>query len=1029
MSELIIGSLYKKLHILKTISIIDIVELSTWRLLRDNNSYEIVELPLRIVKPDKTARLRRSMLVDPEKGFPLILFDGDFDAILLINNQYYYGIDMYTKKIPLYGIYGEIDLELIVFPQRIVGEKYEKPFINRAYLIYTDRELESFIDRLIWLLDLSKQVEEEEVKQDLVDLVDQILAKIPLQNPDPKHFLIMKYYVNSHLSYYSMLYDELMRLSQTEPGKLREFGYGIINREELRRVITGLRSELIGKLKKLREKYGKRGLLYTIANAHIDAAWLWRAEDTAWKIAKTMAKIITQFKAYDKPVFVFSSALYAEWLKEKYPSLWDEVRKLIHKERIVPVTGMYVESDVYIIPSESLARQFLYGQEIFKKLIGKRSIIGWLPDCFGFSPNLPQIMKESGIKLFITHKVIWNEYNEFPHDTFLWRGIDGTAIPTHIVTGEMAKTADPKSLIELWRKYREKQVAPARMYPYGYCDGGSGPTHEMFDKLDFYGEETPVTPRIIHGGIADFIYIIMNNKDRLPVWYGDIYLETHRGAYTTDTCIKHGVWMLDYLLRTLEQIYTWLFIKGINYPEGEIERLWKTLLLAEFHDILSGTITYEVHEDICGKLAESIDKAKKLINKALKILANDRRGVIVYNPTQWRRREVIDINDVSIEVDVPGHGFKILPLDAVANNRDNEVEESNLTLNDNGDIIIIENSFFVIKISKKGLITSIYDKLAEREILRKPSALIKVYEDLPSEWDAWNIDEQCLKHSEELLANNVYIHRRDRYRVVVRTEYTYRNSNLFMDIIVYENSRRIDFRLETIWKDKWRLVKIWFYPDINSIRSLRDTQFGVYERSSHVNTTWEKARFEEPMLSWCSIEDESYGFAVISPYKHGVSIKFNEIGLSLIKSPVLPNPLSDAGHLIIKFSILPYTSSWSTSKIFVEAKKVRDPLYVFVNNDGTSRYEQIEDSFLEVEPDNIVVETIKKSSNGNNIVVRLYESANKYGLLNIKPKFEISKAWRTNILEDQIRELAVENNEIKYVFRPYELITIMIKQA
>lgn len=1027
MDNLVLDSLYKKLYVLKTLSIIDINYLSKWEISIDGEK-KILSLPISFPITNRTTKLKIKVYIDPEKGFPTLLFNGAFNALMLVNNEYYYGVDVYTKKIPLYGVSGETILELHVYPQGIVGERYEKPFIDKIFLLYIDKTIESFIDKLIWLLDLSKHVGED-VRREIISLVDNFSAKIPLQTPEPMHFLVMKYYVENNLSHYSMLYDELMRLSRDEPEKLRGMGYGAINREEIKSIINYLKPELEAELKKLREKYGKYGLLYAVANAHIDAAWLWSVEDTVWKMAKTIAKIITQFKAYNKPVYVFSSALYAEWLKEKYPSLWSEVVRLADKERIIPVTGMYVESDVYIIPSESLARQFLIGQKTFEKLFGKRSIIGWLPDSFGFSPNLPQVMKEAGIKFFVTHKVIWNEYNKFPYDTFLWRGIDGTNIPTHIITGELAKTGDPKSILELWREYREKQVVPARIYTYGYCDGGSGPTHEMIEKLEFYSEETPLTPRIIHGRINDFIDKIMENSDKLPVWYGDIYVETHRGAYTTDTCIKQKIWILDYLLRTLEQIYTWLYIKGSSYPEEEINNLWKTLLLAEFHDVLSGTITYEVHKDICTKLSRSITKAKEMINEGLRKLVNDLEGIIIYNPTQWRRSEIIEINNKHVKVDVPGHGYIIIPINNISKNNKEKEKESKLIVKKDKEYILVENKFYKIRINMNGLITSIYDKHSSHELLRKPSALIKIYEDLPSEWDAWNIDKHSLEHFKELLANKVYVHRIDPYRAIIRAEYTYRNSKLFMDMIIYGDHRRIDFKINAFWRDKWRLVKIWFYPDINSTRSIRDTQFGVYERPTHTNTSWEKARFEEPMLSWASLEDGERGFAIISPYKHGVSIRFNEIGLSLIKSPVLPNPFSDTGSISVEFSILPYNGSWNTSKIHVEAKKIRDPLYVYVNNNGRNSYRKLEESLIEIEPENIIVESIKKSIEGDNIVLRIYESENKHGMLKIKTRFAISRAWRTNILEDKIREIPVVNNEIKYDLKPFELVSIMIQPA
>ncbi len=1041
-SSILLRSLERKKNLIKALSIRKLIEIKECF----DYSGNLITLPIIFKGLGEIYTLRfRTRLNLSNDVINYLYIIGDLDALIKINEKPFYGVDQWTKTIPLLVNDPELLIEILVYPEKIVGEKYNPIKIEKIILIEYDKEILEYVTLAENVIDLIKNIDDEELRKELLLSLYETMKEIHLQTPSPEQLLAINLLEKNALTIYSMLTDELLRIIRNEPQKLLEKGYGSINWEVLRKEVRIAKEKLVNKLEELVKKYSKRGILHAVAHSHIDAAWLWLPEMTKWKILKTLARTLTLLRNNEKPVFVMSSALYFSWIKESFPEIYREVKKMIERNRIIPVSGMWVESDVVITPSETLVREFLYGQRFFEKELGKKCWIGWLPDSFGFSSNLPQIMKEAGIKFFVTHKPYWNEYNRFPYQIFVWEGIDSTRIPSFNIIGDFAKTGDTRSIIELWSRHEEKTIIPRLLYTYGYCDGGGGPTYEILQRLEFHEKYSPKLPEIVHGKIESFYEELVKNHDKIPSWKGEIYLETHRGAYTTNTEIKKYVWLTDYMLRLLEQLSAWKKINNNDQSSSDNKKYWEIQLLGAFHDVISGTITHEVHEYFIKKYKEILNEIRKEIRELLIDLTGNFKGLIIYNPLQWDITKDIEINidpnyildyqdqvlinneKILIEATIPGNGYIVIPLkkrEEKNNNSNKHCEEQVVK-----DEALIKTKFFEIKINYKGEITSIKDLKTGYEYIARPSNKYIIYEDIPNEWDAWNIDEHTLYHEEELKPLKTVIVEDNELRKVIKTIYDYNGSNIEAHIYIYNNIRRIDFKvLIKNWKHKMRLLKTWFYTTIKADYYVADTPYGLTKRPTHHNTSVERAMFEAPILSWMYIEDGKHGIGLVSPYKHGISVKDSSIGLSLLKTPIIPDPLSDSNSIIIEYSLVPYSGGWISSKAYIEAYKVINPLYWVTNYSGEN-LGYIIDKLIDVERDGVVLTTIKESEDKKGLLLRLYDISGTYGELIIRMEFPIKKAYRVNILEEKISEMNVENQSIiRYRHRPYEIISIYIEK-
>ncbi len=983
------------------------------------------------------------------KGIPVLFFEGDMDALIFIDGKPYYGIDRRDRKVPL-PAGKKLTLEIIIHPRKVLGEKYRYPEISELYLAVFDPVIYRFARKAKWLLDLAfvLRSREEDLATDITNSLLKILIMIDMPQLTP--YQVLWAGKNKLLTQYNELVDEVLWIAENTPEKLVEAGYTGPDYELLRRQVLEADNILEETLTKLRRKYGKRGRIYAVGHAHIDAAWLWSYGDTVWKILKTIVRAYTTLSTMKHGVFVLSSPQYIEWLKEYRPDVYQMLRELVERNEIILVGGMWVESDTILSPRESLARQLLIGQHYLHKEFGKIARIGWLPDSFGYNPVLPQLLVKSGIGLFIIHKIEWNKYNKPIHHTFNWIGIDGAKIPTHVLVKTYSHKSTPDSLLEVWDEYIDKDKTPGLIYPYGYGDGGGGINPELIEKLDFYNK-TPATPEIVHGGLDDFHYEILAKQNELPEWKGELYLEIHRGTYTTNHEIKKLVYMMDYMLRILEQLLTLEAINGggISKEKKILLDLWKSQLRALFHDVLPGSSTNGVYEDVSKELKEGIDKAEELIHNVLGKIAG-KAFLVAYNPTQYKRRELVRImvpkgyipdciKDPEILVDENGkwlvNGY--MEIDGFTVLKCNLVEYSpmmdkygGVTVSRDENGFVLENKYIRIVVDDNGWITSIYDKARGIELIKYPSNIITVHDDIPHEWDAWDIDEETLMKFVALdEPEEISIVEEGTKKKGVYIRYRYGKSVIEETISITGNTNHIEVSYRFDWRDRRKLVKTWFYPNTYPPRALYGIGYGYIERPTTRNTSYEEAMFEVYFNGWFCLRDHDKGLLFVTPTRHGVSIKNNMVGISLLKTPILPNPLSDSGITEFSIKIIPFSDE-GLHEILVEAEKILTPVYLSTLNDVTESTGEATKSnkLLSVKGD-CTVSAIKPCEEDNCIVVRLFEPAGKTCKASLVFPKHIIEAYETDLLEGLLyaEKADYSDYEIHLELRPFEIKTFTLK--
>ncbi|MEM2758278.1 MAG: glycoside hydrolase family 38 C-terminal domain-containing protein [Candidatus Methanomethylicia archaeon] len=802
-------------------------------------------------------------------------------------------------------------------------------------------------------------------------------------------------------------------------------------------------------LDKLDVNVGVVGSVFLFGHAHIDTAWLWPYSETKRKIVRTFSTITRLSNLGYDFTYVQSGAQNYRWLEECDPKLFEDVKKLINDGKWLPVGGMWVESDTQLVCGESLARQFLYGQRYFMDKFGFKCRVGWLPDTFGFSAQLPQLMVKSGLEVFVTHKVMWNDTNKFPYHAFIWEGIDGSNIIVHILPLTYNGLLTVNEIHDLWDRYIGKELAPA-VHSYGYGDGGGGPTFTMFERVKLL-KKIPWIPKLIEAPKQDeYIKVLKDSSSNFPKWFGEIYNEFHRGVFTTNIRIKDLMWKVENEVLWAETLYTIAnLVVKLNYPRDELNNAWEVILRAQFHDVLPGSCNYEAYKEAYNELENTIEKLKLLSNNALKSIfttsqINDNiNNVIVFNKLNWGWKALVKLPKKSFKlpsgeviltqefddgyyalIKVPSLGYIILE-------ECNEIVNSNV--NDNivkafkaEDGIVLENEYLMVKIGFDCSIKSIYDKELNREFLASPSNIIKVHLCKPGRFDAWDIDESTIKdsglplnvfESPKILASGPII-------ASVGYSLRYGRSIVKQEVRLYCGSRLIEFRTIVDWIDRGYLLKAWFNLNIDSNEAYFEVPFGVVKRSTIKSNSFEKAMFEVPALRWMDLSDGKYGFAIISQSRHGYSVEGSRIGLSLLKSSIMPNPWSDTGLNEFTYYIYPHYGDYRSGEVYKRAYEVWNNVKTLTFN-GNVDMSRI-NSFFEIYGG--ILESIKLSEDNSSIILRIYEIEGREGKINLKLplKFNI---YETDIIEESRRLIAERIDSISLDIRPFEIKTLLLSKS
>ena len=789
-----------------------------------------------------------------------------------------------------------------------------------------------------------------------------------------------------------------------------------------------------------------------IGHTHIDVAWLWTVAQTREKVARSFSTVLKYMDEYPEYKFMSSQPALYQFLKERYPETYEKIKERVKEGRWEPEGGMWVEADCNLTSGESLVRQFLYGKKFFKDEFGIDSRILWLPDVFGYSGALPQIMKKSGIKYFMTTKLAWNQINKVPYDTMMWRGIDGSEIFTHLITtlGVGQSEADffttyngmlhPDAILGGWHRYQNKDINNDILIAFGYGDGGGGPTREMLETSKRMEKGIRGIPKVrqeFAGNYFEELEERVEGNKSLPVWEGELYFEYHRGTYTSMGRNKRSNRKCEQLLMDAELLEV---LTGTSEKE-EMDKIWRTVLLNQFHDILPGSSIAEVYEVTKKEYAEIESRLAEMIAEKLNLLMDGGQDKIsVFNTLGFDRNDVVSLGDchaaaltdesgkiypvqetaqgaVAYITDIPAKGGKTLQLlDTV------KEEASRIQITENG----IETPFYRISIDENGLFTSIYDKECDREVLKagEKGNLLRMYEDKPMHYDCWDIDMYYSeKYWDAEKADKIQWTEEGPVRATLEIQRTISNSVIKQEIHFYADSRRIDFSTWVDWKEHQHLLKVHFPVNIHSDEATFEVQFGNLKRKIHGNTSWDEARFECCGQKWMDISEGHYGVSLLNDCKYGYSAKDSNIALTLIKSGIEPNKTADQEEHVFTYALYPHKEMWSAAGTVQEAYKLNQPAYATkgeLKNTGKS--------FISTDKDNIIIETVKPAENGDGIIVRLYDCENSLTKATLTfAEGMLESVEECNLMEEKEADIEACGNSFTVSVKPYEIKTYRVR--
>ncbi len=793
-----------------------------------------------------------------------------------------------------------------------------------------------------------------------------------------------------------------------------------------------------------------------IGHTHIDVAWLWDIEQSRHKAVRSFSTVCDLMERYPEYRFMSSQPALYEFVKQDEPELYARIQQRVAEGRWEVEGGMWVEADCNLSGGEALARQFLYGQRFFAKEFGKRCRVLWLPDVFGYSAALPQLMKLSGIDYFLTTKISWNEFNQMPYDTFLWKGIDGTTVLTHFPPtrdycsnniGEgyhrhsdhyttYTSVMNPSEIAGGWKRFGQKGLDDHFLVLYGYGDGGGGPTDAMLERARRMRFPLPLTPVVRQEFARPFFEKLderVAERAALPVWSGELYLEFHRGTYTSQARNKRRNRRAELVLREAELRCVQA---GIDRKQT-LDEVWHDVLTLQFHDILPGSSIHKVYEDSERMYGTCFEKLNSILEQAGKALLEETPHTLcVFNDLDFERDDLISFQTdrpVGCLVDECGRRFPAERLGtrclahvqglapfAVSNFRlsGEYCGERRLRVDRKG----FDTPFYRGRFDTSMRIVSLFDKRAGRELCRDGKALNRLvcYECKPHNYDAWDI--------------NIYYQRRyweiDRVTKVeplgtgsvfagLRVTWGYMSSVITQDILFYADSPRIDFRTHALWREQTYVVKAHFPLDVfhNDIRC--DIQYGNVSRPTCRNTSWDVARFEICAHKWVDISEADYGVALLNDCKYGHGASDDEINLTLLKTSHYPDETGDVGEHRFSYALFPHCGDWREGGVISEAYKFNIPAEAVCGAKGRNTQ-----SFVRLEGKGAVIEAVKPAEDGDGILLRLYECFGGRRTVKIVPGFAFMRADVVNILEEPCETVPVADGAVTLTLRPYQILSI-----
>jgi alpha-mannosidase len=742
--------------------------------------------------------------------------------------------------------------------------------------------------------------------------------------------------------------------------------------------------------------------LSAVGHAHIDSAWLWPQRETIRKTSRTFATVTALNAEYPEFVFACSQAQQYAWVKEHQPAIFERIAAAVESGQWAPVGGMWVESDANLPGGEALARQLVHGKRFFLDEFGYECEEVWLPDSFGYTAAFPQLAKLAGTKWFLTQKMSWNQTNKMPHHTFWWEGIDGSRVFTHMPPVETYNSEfSGREMAFAVANFAEKGRATRSLVPFGYGDGGGGPTREMLERARRL-KNLEGTARVEIERPSEFFAAAQAEYPDAPVWSGEMYLELHRATYTSQARTKAGNRRSEHLLREAELWAATAAANGVfDYPYEAFDRLWKVVLLHQFHDILPGSSIAWVHKEAEATYARVAAELNAITDNAITALAGEPTRTLVFNTSPHTRNEVVD----GVLTAVPASGAA-----AVA-----ELVADPVKVTDR----VLDNGIVRVSLDDNGLMTSVRDLVADREVLAGPGNLLQLHPDLPNFWDAWDIDAHYRRRHVDLIDV-------DTITLVdngIRIERSFGSSTITQVVSLRPGSARVDVRTEIDWHEEEKILKAAFPLDVYAERSAAEIQFGHVYRPTHTNTSWEAARFEIYAHRWIHVAETGYGVAVLNDSTYGHDVSRNgtttTVRLSVVRAPRCPDPYADQGKHVLTYSLLPGASIADT---VAEGYALNLPVRVAR---GTTPPAPL----VTVDGDGVTVEAVKLADDkSGDVIVRLYESLGGRAAALVRASFPITGADVTDLLERPMSPADVTADGVPLRLRPFQVVTLRLRR-
>ncbi|HEX2925881.1 MAG TPA: alpha-mannosidase [Ruminiclostridium sp.] len=791
-----------------------------------------------------------------------------------------------------------------------------------------------------------------------------------------------------------------------------------------------------------------------IGHTHIDVAWWWTVEQTREKVARSFATVLKLMEEYPDYKFMSSQPQLYMFLKQRYPELYEKVKARVKEGRWEPEGGMWLEADCNLTSGESLVRQFIHGKRFFKDEFGVDNRVLWLPDVFGYSGALPQIMKKSGIDYFMTTKLSWNQFNKVPYDTLIWKGIDGSEVLTHFIStlgvGQPSNSffttyngmLHPDAIQGGWERYQNKEINNDILVAFGYGDGGGGPTRVMLETSTRMDKGVKGIPKVRQEFSRRYFEELderVRSSKRLPKWEGEFYFEYHRGTYTSMARNKRSNRKSELMLMDLELLSVLADTKGVSYPAQELDSMWKTVLLNQFHDILPGSSIKQVYEQTKIEYAQLAADAGELVKERLHALAGKGNEVVLFNTLGFERNDVVQLGEVDAAGIVDENG-NVYPVQKTAEGAVAYVKglpskgyksfktcgskvENPFVLSQNG----IETPFYQVEFAPDGTICSIFDKDSGREILQsgKSGNLMRVYEDKPIYYDNWDIDIFYTEKfwdvtdikSMEWIENGPV-------RATLEIKREYSASVISQKIHFYAQTRRIDFVTYVDWHENQHLLKVHFPVEIHTDEATFDVQFGNVTRKTHRNTSWDMARFESCGQKWADLSEGGYGVSLLNDCKYGHSVNEGEIALTLIKSGTEPNPETDQEEHFFTYSLYPHEGGWREGNTVFEAYKLNQPAYAVAGGS-----EKLDFSLVSADKEHVMIETVKHAEEGSDMILRIYDYQNRRGPVTVSVNGKIKAVKECDLLENELCDAEHTGNTFSFNIKPFEIKTFKVELA